>query len=273
MRAAFEIVLPLPSELDLHPLWNPPLVERLVQHRAFTPLSVLFLILYAISTAVYNPSFDSFGGWGTFFTGTAVYCVWALAALSRMDRRMMLALMSTFEWWLLIGNLLMYIICRGIEQRWELGSTLLVYFCFGYGLCIFSLDAMVTVSRAAKGVVLVSALSFGTIVFVNEHLSSEIAQSEDVRIFFYQSTTSSLRGSSLLTIMFFFCKYFLAILFRPRRLLIVSSPILYQLQVPENDSESEQLAMVATERSTSAVQSLKHYEARLLAPHEQEQSN
>jgi hypothetical protein len=176
MRAAFGIVLPLPSELDLSPVWSHPRLLLFVQHRAFIPLSMFVLLLMSINIWIVG----SAGGWAVFGLGAAAFCIWGVATLSQMDRRMISALLRTFEWWLLIANMLMYIICRGVELRWKLQRMLAWFIAFGCGVCIFSLDALLQLSRLVKGAVVAGGLIWGICNFVTEHLAFQLARSEDV---------------------------------------------------------------------------------------------
>jgi hypothetical protein len=251
MRATCEVVLPLPSEFDLEPVWSHPRASWLVQHRVFTPLCLLFLV---VSEVLANLSSSLTARWIMFAVSLLASGIGAAAALTQTDRRMLRSLARSFEYWLLIGNLLLMILCRGVELNWNLVQMLNWAITFGCGVYVFSLDAMLHMSRTAKGIVIGCAMLINIAAFVGDHLLT--SDTVSVTIFLYQSDTRSLRGSALSAILFFLCKYLLAILFRPRRLLIVSSPIVYDLK-QRNKPED-------TVTPASELHSLQSYQTRLL---------
>jgi hypothetical protein len=244
-----EIALPFPKKFELRPVLAHAWLASIVRHKWFSPLSGAIIFLYVLLVTIPEASLPVLR-WFLYSALLIVTSSWGVAASTQADRRLLRALARSFEWWLLNANLLVYVVCRWMELGWSPQALLILGVWCGALFYAFSLDAMLQVSRRGKGIVLLILLVNLTIAFVTSHLGYDDA-SLTVTVFLYRTDTGSLKGSALTSMMLFLGKYFLALIFRPRRLLIVSSAILYDL-VEDGDEQAP------------AALTLQHYETRLL---------
>jgi hypothetical protein len=232
--------LPFPPSFRLQPVLSNRTLRRLVTHRLFYPLS--FLLIGAMVLLYWALLFlDGLPVWAQFAFG-AILLFLALAqgivALAQVDKRLLRALFLSFEYWWLLGNVAALVYCSFKE------STSLSYNLLGDALFLtamlnlLSLDAMVEVSRRTKTVGL--SLLFVSLIFAMciTHTSAYNAHSVEVQVFFYESTTASIRGSALFSFTVFIGKYLFHVLWRPQSMLIVISRIQFQLEGREGGADA-----------------------------------
>jgi hypothetical protein len=211
--------LPFPTQFVVRPVVTNAFLSACGRHWLYSVLGVVFAVLCAMTT-LFRTSMSPL--WTGLVLGSVALCIvsWLLVTLTRMDRRLCMVLLRSFEWWFLMANVMAYV-AAWLWQQASIGdvcSALLVPLACVYAL---SLDALVSSSRLGRGCVLAIML----LVFVNDYIALLRVEVDDSRRLPLSYTTSSVRKVTLHTLCMFLAKYLAVLLFRPHRLQIISTTI------------------------------------------------
>jgi hypothetical protein len=252
LRISCSVDLPLPANFTLHPLLHSKRLSAVADHRYFYPSALIITLLWLICAAV--PFGDSLA-W-LMWTLHSMYLLAIVGLipiiLTQVDRRIWRLLCRNFEYGLLIGQVIVIGICFIVLATKQSAFVLLQNF---ISLCVFSftlsMDAVVGVSRVGKGCVLAGNLIIFASGFAYTHLQPATEQSDtNVSIFFYRTTVLSILGSATVTLTLFVCKYLFYVIFRPGRMLILTSHIAFSV---ERDAVEELQVHSTPSRELSAA--------------------
>jgi hypothetical protein len=226
LRISCAVNLPLPADFILQPLLRNERLSSLGNQRYFYPVCLLLgLVLWLLHVSIpWNGSLAGIG-WTIyamylldFSLGTAVF-------LTQMDRRLMSLLLRSFEYGFLLAELLLMETCLALLNHGSM-SLVTTFLSCSEGLLIISLDAFAGMGRRSKGCILALNLFLMAVALLAMHLNpNQIGTDMDVTCFFYRSTVKNLLGSAMVTLTLFIIKYIYYILFRPGKLLILTSNI------------------------------------------------
>jgi hypothetical protein len=213
------VTSPFPPSFDLQPVVTQRHLVAFGQYRWFYTIAVvqgcLFLVEFYLSP--YTP---------TVFHGimqpliVLAVLVWMLASLTRMDSRILRQLLLSFEWWWLLGNTLLYIVCMFVDSPFTYVASPMFIMLLSM-LFTISLDAVVDSNRWGRGLLLLCTV-LGLINLMRAPSSNPVFHPICL---LYCTSTHSLRGGALTTLAIFTAKYLAFTLFKPQHLLIVSTRV------------------------------------------------
>jgi hypothetical protein len=212
-------------------------------HRYYYPGVLCVVLLWLIHAAV--PWSDSLKG-----VEWTLYSVYLLALaffipifLTQMDRRLMSLLFHSFEYGFLLSQIVLQAVCALMINHRPVACVNAVVALIS-GLSIISLDALAA-GRKGKGIFLVAMCIAYSYQLLMAHLNVEGYSDIQVVVFFYRTTVFSLEGSATLTVILFTGKYLFHIVWRPGRMLILTSNIVYSLKQHPMPVDVEELPMHA----------------------------
>jgi hypothetical protein len=217
--------LPLPVSFRLRPLWSNARLSSIGRTRWHFPsiITVGVLSLIALWLPASTPEYVE----NILHTcGLVLLLLWLSVCLTHMDRLLLHALVWSFEWWFLMSNIVMFVVCLLVDIGVQYPVILI---CIGYcSIClyVFSLDAVVGPTRGHKVCLLATVLVCLVVELVQaQHVDRQLDRSQDFCAFLYCTSTGSLRGTSTTTLAVFTIKYIVLLLWRPVQLMIISARV------------------------------------------------
>jgi hypothetical protein len=228
LRIACAVKLPISADFTLQPVLRNDKLAYLGNHRYFFAFALPIAVLWLLFTAV--PWSGSSSGFQWTIYALFQICVWSwyFVALTQMDRCLMKSLFRSFEYGLLIGQVVVIVVCRIVLAQDLLSCV--DSFLFFYSMAFtLSLDAVIGATRLGKGFFLIAMFSMlvDDLSYAQSHPDKD--EVINVTLFFYRTTVTSIRGSAILTLTLFVAKYLFHVLFRPGRMLILTSHIAYSV--------------------------------------------
>jgi hypothetical protein len=252
LRISCSVNLPLPADFSLQPLLQNERLAALGNHQMFYPAVLAVTLLGLLQNLIPWSEELVAVEWILYSFDLLALTCFLFILLTQLDRRLLKLLFRSFEYGFLLTELLLQQVSLSVLNH---APDAVVSTCITSlaGLFIISLDALVGAGRRGKGAFLLAALLAYSYTLVWTHLNASSISDIQVSVFFYRTTVNSLLGSATLTLIAFVSKYLFYNLFRPGRMLILSSNILYSLKRDPLLGDGEELMMHAAELNATLI--------------------
>jgi hypothetical protein len=221
LRISSSVSSPFPSEFTLHPLLRSERLSAIAEHQFFYASFFSIALLWIVYAVVPWSACPISVEWVTFALCQVLAWGWCIVAMTQVDRRILWLLFRSFEYIFLLIQACTISICLFVQSQ-------AIFVLCGFVLML-SLDALVGASSRGKGLALLAFLMQLLYLLVYHHMHP----TEDpvsVTIFFYRTTVDSISGSATVTLILFVSKYMFYILFRPGKMLILSSNVSFSVK-------------------------------------------
>lgn len=223
-----------PQSVQFDPLLRSALFHSIGRHRAYYPLLLLLIVVSMLF--VLQPWLSAHTKIVLqLFLVCALWVPILLVECTRLDRRLLLHLIESFDFWFLMANWCtceVMVFLNSTDSFASVGNAVslnLVYFFFS--LFTFGMDALPEVKPKFKIVWLSVFTGWMIYHFVQNRAEAQAAQAEEGRFcVFFCTSTHSIIASTLITQIAFAVKYLVHLIRSPNRLMIVRPHAIISMQ-------------------------------------------